>query len=969
MLDIFLITLLFIYSSLNESICSVIDIPDSTPDVSCELSTSKGAADGCLVSTSSATVPNEHATMNFQHRLGAPARHSDIYITDVYNVNDHSIETESAIAETPEPVKTVTLETVDEVADTSQQDSQAHDKTLHDDVVLFPNVREFDRNLLELTAGKVASAPSVPIAASTITAEGETSKTNSRSYVRMCVQVKCTIMRTKAADGGTINELVSVRCDDCAVQSGGDTSGVHADLSSTGSSDLIHQTFPPPPPPPTGSSILSQRYKSRFSHASSTSSTSASSIASSASALAARMNIPAVVEAVAITEREKQIKTLSTETTSENDSISLSNERISELRDKWMNSREVWRLLDHIDRMMDKNGSVILDSDIQYLTRRGRKTKQPDNDCQKPDEQSECPMTPRPAKRRKATNQASCDASVYCVGSRVFAKWTDRRFYAATLVESISDGRWLVEFYDGNRRPVSEEHMLYVDNVAIIGQKVFARAQSPSESGVGDDFQAGIVTGCESDESNERLMFTVARNDSDITVPSEYILLTEHQVRQIKKKPTSNGDHCSSPLPSSAAYRSTRSKTRCVTNRVDSPVPGSSGTQRRRNRNAASNGQTTTRQRGRGRPKRQNADSTVGQRNVTSTSDETRDDVDYEDYDDDDDSYTTNSTSNRIESNIGYGNAANVSGLEPEAAASYDASGRIKGKTVDGKATRFGREPREEETAALGPMPASGTQPFKGLHVLLSCASEITLSTAGTRICGIDGESDYGGDGKSSCTSGDFDFKFSNHPFVKARLRAQLIAGGAIMHDSLEDVPSQKLGQTYLIANRPSRTAAYVACMAAGVRICCHDWVIRCCAEGKFLSPQELPYGWSIEKERYFMSYERQGPQGSGCAALKRRVILISDGGDAHFTSYWTHVLKLSGATVKSLSLCDDNEVSRAFCVLCDCGHKDDHAVRAHRRGAKLVTTTWLVQTLIHGEVRKFDATSSYRPDYVDHSD
>lgn len=938
----------------------MIDVQDSTPDVSCELLTVSGVQENQQITTSTPDVSNVLSKPSFQNRLGAPARHSDIYITDVYNVNEHTIEAENATPETTaEPPR---LETINEsITDKSliSQDEQIDHKGSNDSVKLFRKVREYVGDFLE-----PPEAPPVSVTPD-VTVEGDT-KISDRSYVNLHLGVKCTVMRTKAADGGTINELVSVQCYKHATDtSTTGSSGIHGDVSrsSSSSSDL-----PPPPPPPAGSSVI--RHKSRFSHASSTSSTSASSIASSASALA-RINADAayIRAAVAITERSEQAE----QTSPEIDTTALSHERIGELRDKWMNSREVWRLLDYIDRIIDKNEFTPEMVDTTQLTsRRGRKTKQTDNEWTKPDEQSDVQM-PRPAKRRKPAEKAekvpensvkpTPESSTFCVGSQVFAKWTDRRFYAATLINMLSDGRWMVEFYDGNQRPVSEEHMLYVDDVAIIGQKVFARAQSLTEPEVGDDFHAGIVTACEPDETGTQLMFTVISNDNDIRVPSEHISLTEHQVRQVKKNPSANGDHRGSPLPS-ASSRSTRSKTRCATinSRVDSPIPGSSGTQtqRRRQRNA-SNGQT--RQRGRGRPRRQITEST----RTAVTTDENRDYVDYDDYDDDDDSCMTNCTSNGDGNGIGYGDTVDVSGLEPEAAASYDASGHIKGKThVDGKATRFGHEPREEEAAALGPMPAPGSQLFKGMHVLLSCASESSLlSTSTTR--NIDNDSDCG-DGSSSCASGGIDFKFSTRPFVKARLKAQLIAGGAVVHDSLEDVPTQKLGQTYLIANRPSRTAAYVACIAAGIRVYCHDWVIRCCAEGKCLQPQELPYGWSIEKERYFMSHERPRTQGSGCGALKRKLLLISDGGDAHFTGYWTHVIKLSGATVKNLSLCDENEVSRALCVLCDCGHRDERAVHAHRRGVHLVTTTWLVQTLIHGEIRKFDI-SCYRPDYADQSD
>lgn len=136
-----------------------------------------------------------------------------------------------------------------------------------------------------------------------------------------------------------------------------------------------------------------------------------------------------------------------------------------------------------------------------------------------------------------------------------------------------------MNFYDDDLRVVSEENLLRGDELAMVGQRVYAA------DGDGD-FTAGIVTGCDVDCTG-RFKYTVARDDRDIYVTSERILLTESQARQIRLRcgipaTTSNGGGPSTtPSTISSGLRATRSRTRAAATR-DSPVPSGSGTQQQR---------------------------------------------------------------------------------------------------------------------------------------------------------------------------------------------------------------------------------------------------------------------------------------------------------------------------------------------------------------------------------------------------
>lgn len=841
------------YSSLNETTGSVIDIQDSTPDISCELVVSESLRNASL-----------------------PPRHSDIYITDVYNVSEQ--------------------------ADSS---SRSASKISRDSISLFKQVREVTGEFLE---------PSLLLQPQTASYSDSTDSLSSllttRGRLQLDVCVEYVVTQSAAIGGGTINELITVGCSQVHKSTSAGkqlhSSGGLGDMSSSGG---ISESWLQPPPPPAVS-----RQQARFSLASTS---SGSSIASSASAL------------VRVT------KQTSAQQQSPPSPPALSNERISELRDKWVNSREVWRLLDYVDHCLSSSKlqsapvtpppwSQSLEQIDEVSTptnssRRAPKVKFEDRQQQH--------VTPRKRQRKTpavaATNGHDIPAvtpalsvtsdSCYNSGDRVFAKWTDRKFYAATLMDRHTDGRWTVDFYDGDRRTVSEENLLLADETAMIGLRVYA------DNG-DDNFTLGIVTGCDPDV-NGRSRYSVARDDCDICVPAEQILLTESQARQVRSRSArsyngsvSSGSIISDSEALTPGGRATRSRTRALAR--DSPVPSSSGTQQRR---------------------------TAGAEHSTACNAACI----ASDSEDDSAAGCGAATGNGLE--------MDVPGLEAETAAAYDGCGRIKGKTVAGK-MRFGMG-CPEDIAALGPLPPTGCQPFKALHVVLSC---VRPSVGGETLASA------GGSETGSCSSNSENYRFFTLPCVKSRLQEQLEAGGAVVYARFEELPSRLYKQACLISNRPSRSARYVLCLAAGVRPVCHEWVIRCCTVGSLVAPQELPCGWSLERERFISTFDRP----LNGRPLRRKLVIVAastePGIEPGFASFWTRVLELAEANVRPLAAATDSEFSRALCVLCECGYRDERTECAMQRGVPLVTPTWLIQTLIHGELREFHRLPCYRPDYFD---
>lgn len=823
----------------------MIDIQDSTPDLSLEL-----------------------VTNDIQRVTKPPPRHSDIYITDVYNASEHGDRSISSL----------------------------EGKVSRN--FLFKPVPESDGVFLDPSS---ILPQSVNINDST---ESLSSLVPSRGKLKIDVAIEYSVHQSSEV-GGTLNELVSLHCTQTEQNPNKqlETSG-GAGNSSSISEPWSSQSFQP---------VLAKH--PRYSHASSTS--SGSSIASSASALA---------------------RTNKTKTSQQQYSLlpPLTHERISELRDKWINSREIWRLLDYIDRylassklvsslMLSPPRSQSLEQINEVVTptpsesRRALKVKFSD-------QQQLPPVTPK-KRQRKANAVATTNGhdsahgvtpsttsnNNYKTGDRVFAKWTDRKFYAATLLDRHIDGRWSVDYYDGDRRTISEDNLLRADEIAMKGQRVYAAYCD-------DDFTLGIVTDCEL-AADGQLRYTVMRDDRDICVPAEQILLSESQAKQIRLL----CNHCHNgngalDITGNATYdhitatpsgRALRSRTRALTR--DSPVPSSSGIKKKQASNAGNNKSTAS----------------------TVTASDSEDDVTAD---------INATTCNGID--------VFVPGLEPEVAAAYDGCSKLKGKTVIGK-MRFGSG-RTEDLAALGPLPPIGSQLFKGLHILLSCVRPVTGGEP--LVSSSTSEAD-------SCSSYNENYRFSTSPCVKTRLTEQLEAGGAKVYARFEDLPSCVYKQAYIISNRPSHSANYMLCLAAGIRPVCHEWVIRCCVEGRVLPRQDLPCGWSLEREDFVGEFNRATTCGR---PLRRKLVLVASSTDSSFARFWTRILELAEANVRSLITASDSDFNRVLCILCECDYRDEHTERAVQRNVPLVTPIWLIQTLVHSELRDFNKLSCYRPDYLD---
>lgn len=820
------------------------------------------------MSTSSACILRFFIDLDFRVSTS-----SDVFITDVYKLNTYKAKLETVSdSSTPVPFRNPT--------DSAES------------IVMFKDLKNRAKEMWSMLENGEAAygakdsgdTDSTLSYKSTVKSKANGQESESAQPVQKCLSF-CIDVSLMLSERKTNCQIFNIVCVDNFEES----SPAVSYSESSGNLGDVSKTVSP-------SSATNQPYQLRPNRFSVMSSSSSSSMASSAAVLMQRMR-----DNKRATHKRTELKT------------PLTKERIDELSERWENSELIWNVLDYIDVNVIKNDEEFKQPDVKPPGK--AKTPEKLEQIEEVNTPASClgtggkgpkPRIPKgkrkakvkftgsdgesPKKRQRKAGAKQTPIKIlesrFQPGDQVFAKWTDRKFYAATLMERDEyDGKWKVNFFDGDHKNLGEDLLIKSDEFCMQGQRVYA-------SHCDSTFNPGIITGYE--HKNGEIHYIIARDDEgDISIPAKFILITESQARQIRNRMNEGGsprqrtppkkreEIISEMLPNK---RATRSKTRML---MDSPKPSSSGTQRI----------------------------------VKSDS----------------------------EDEVAEGNDVNfdcVPGIEPECQGSYEACAKMKGKAVAGKllSSRFSRAKTNDVDAktneVLGLIPLEGSKIFKNLHVLLNCVRPSSPSF-------------------DNADSGSENFNFSQIPFNKDRLKKQLSNGGATVYNNFDDIPSKLWKSTYLISNKPNISAKYIQCLTIGIRLVCHDWVIRSCNENKAVPVQELPVGWSIEKQSYIAYHDRKAKW-----PLKKQKILVVDSPDnKNFYKFWSRICSLADAQVSKLTR--DSNLEMILCVICESGHRDELVERVLSHSVPVVSTEWLVQTLIHGEIRDVNKTE-YQTEYVD---
>lgn len=148
-----------------------------------------------------------------------------------------------------------------------------------------------------------------------------------------------------------------------------------------------------------------------------------------------------------------------------------------------------------------------------------------------------------------------------------------------------------------------------------------------------------------------------------------------------------------------------------------------------------------------------------------------------------------------------------------------------------------------------------------------------------------------------------------------------------------------------------------------------HEWIVECCERKSIIDtkPFILPAGWSIIEEQYKRwSVGRAPDQRNGHAPFTNiNVIIVSH--QPEFIEFWTRVCKLAGAYVRiAKSSQDITSSTKGYILIDDEEVLDDTRSKAEYFQIPIVSTIWVVQSLILGKVCVPESHEKLKQMYLD---
>lgn len=163
------------------------------------------------------------------------------------------------------------------------------------------------------------------------------------------------------------------------------------------------------------------------------------------------------------------------------------------------------------------------------------------------------------------------DCSHLKLGTPVFARWTDKKYYSGTIQESCKDGRWKVLFDDTRVKLLVEDFVIAVDELPV-GPLVYALAES-------GDYESGVIVNVE--KKCDDTIYTVELDDNSfVTVSRSLLCMTEDQAKILREMmatslPTKSLHRADISLDNVLLGKRSRIGSRDVENKLD--CPGVSG--------------------------------------------------------------------------------------------------------------------------------------------------------------------------------------------------------------------------------------------------------------------------------------------------------------------------------------------------------------------------------------------------------
>ncbi|XP_011866762.1 PREDICTED: tumor suppressor p53-binding protein 1-like isoform X2 [Vollenhovia emeryi] len=522
------------------------------------------------------------------------------------------------------------------------------------------------------------------------------------------------------------------------------------------------------------------------------------------------------------------------------------------------------------------------------------------------------------------------------IGKNVFAKWSDNNYYPGTVIDRLKT-KYKVKFYDGQSKTLIPEF--------VIPTKILRKGLSVYvTTNINDYGFYGVIIDFDT-SSTDNTYYTVETDEHKrLRVQLQNISLTVDQAKVLKEEMDS---------ASKIALLSTPKTLGQVT--LDNMVDGKRRSKRigtplfstpKSRSNAA--GTSTPASKTKAEPSVSGMSAKLKrEKGVLSENEGVSSDSNVELVQTGDEWYVLRGVQKEI------------NGTPYEQIVKGPQS-RIKGKSRSKKKAEDDLQMIQD----LGPIPSNSI--FKGMSFILTCAvlKKLDRYPKDTKVSTAS---------ETETDASETDFETENEDgwvdqaFVRERLHAQILAGGGKLYEDFGEIPKDEYKNTILISNVPNTTAKTILCLSVGIRVCNHKWVSRSCNEGKAVSTAEyaLPNGWSLKKKIYIEAYET-----SKSKPLSEIVVIIpSLAYDGEYAIFWQQVCENAGAIVVIVE--DSGAMEKIDFVYsnvviisnrkCPLWATD----RAAREQIPVLSTTWVVQCIIEGQLCPRDEHPCYRYNYI----
>ncbi|KAL3866886.1 hypothetical protein ACJMK2_044138 [Sinanodonta woodiana] len=485
-------------------------------------------------------------------------------------------------------------------------------------------------------------------------------------------------------------------------------------------------------------------------------------------------------------------------------------------------------------------------------------------------------------------------------GSNVFAKWKDGFFYPGKIVSTDRYNRYKVAFLDGDSQTVKSSNLLLVEQLPV-GQSVLVKS---SEDQV---YECGLIV------QRSPSHYIVKKDDgSNGRYSLDAVILSEDHAGYLLMN---EGDEARQICP---AVGPPVLPTNLADISLDNLVDG----------------------------KRRTSKSEIHQAD-------------------------TESKLGGNESATKRGKKRKLGDIEPQATSTPTPKGKAMSVTKDRGApecsplmtsresplTSRRQSPRKAKIGLFGdlkgPLPAKKTL-FKGLVFMLTHVEKTTDQKEQEKKLLEDSSLEASTDS----STGEEEVQI---PFDKDHLKEQIERGGGTVLDKFDPDLVCGSNHCYLLSSMYQKTIKYLQCLAAGVPCVSHLWIIDSCKQGFLLDYGHyiLPAGISLEKKR-IMECSKTGTQ----PLMNLRVSVVSK--TDKFAEEWIKILQLAKCVIidKFPPPARSDEGDRPEVVVTDSSISPAHIKRAKQLNIPLVSSQWVIQSLVNGQQVKFDGHPQYSYNY-----